>query len=154
MPKFNANKLKRELRKAQRKEEREVKRELNKINRNNKRAVDAYNRKVKSHNKKVLSDYNRQIRNHNQTAERQNKKAIADLNRQLGSSSSTVKYTKPERILADRVHQAITKVDHREYDSFLSYARIDGSDVANTLRNELVDLGVTVWFDEVAMVPG
>jgi hypothetical protein len=37
---------------------------------------------------------------------------------------------------------------------FLSYARIDGSDVGRALREELEGFGVTVWFDEVAIVPG
>ncbi|MFS8086330.1 MAG: toll/interleukin-1 receptor domain-containing protein [Acidobacteriota bacterium] len=79
---------------------------------------------------------------------------MADLNRQLRSGSSTVKYTEPERHLADRVHQAIATLDAREYDSFLSYARIDGTEVATDLRSNLENLGVAVWFDEVAIVPG
>lgn len=154
MAKFNANQFKNKLRQAQRKAERQIKREIDKVNRENKRAVDKYNRKVEAHNKKVISNYNKQIRDHNRKAERHNKKVIANLNRQLRSSSSSVKYTEPERLLADRVHQAVAEIDAREYDSFLSYARIDGSDVASKLRDELENLGVAVWFDEIAIMPG
>jgi len=154
MAKFNANRFKRKLRQVQRKAERKLKREVDKVNRKNKKAVDDYNRKAKAHNKKVVSDYNKQVRDHNRKAERHNKKIIADINRQLRSSSSSVKYTETERLLADRVHQAVSGLDDREYDSFLSYARIDGSDVANKLRDELEGLGVAVWFDEVAIIPG
>ena len=39
-------------------------------------------------------------------------------------------------------------------DAFLSYARIDGAEVGGALREELESLGVSVWFDEVAIVPG
>jgi len=79
---------------------------------------------------------------------------IADLNRQLRSASSAVRYTEPERRLADRVYEAVATLDPREYDSFLSYARIDGAEVAAELRRELESLGVAVWFDEVAIIPG
>ncbi|MDP4504017.1 toll/interleukin-1 receptor domain-containing protein [Nonomuraea turcica] len=37
---------------------------------------------------------------------------------------------------------------------FLSYARIDGSQVAGELREHLEGLGVAVWFDEIAIRPG
>lgn len=79
---------------------------------------------------------------------------IADLNRRLRSVSGAVRYTEPERRLADRVYEAVATLDPREYDSFLSYARIDGAEVADELRSELERLGVAVWFDEVAIVPG
>jgi hypothetical protein len=72
----------------------------------------------------------------------------------LRSPSSTIRYTEPERRLADRVHEAVAMIDSREYDSFLSYARIDGAEVAAELRSNLENLGVAVWFDEVAIVPG
>jgi hypothetical protein len=51
------------------------------------------------------------------------------------------------------VHYAIT-ADSREYDLFLSYARIDGSAVASELCACLEGHGLTVWFDEVAIRPG
>jgi len=56
--------------------------------------------------------------------------------------------------LADRVHEAVSTIDPREYDTFLSYARIDGYAAASALRDHLEALGVAVWFDEVAIVPG
>lgn len=154
MPRFNSNELKRKLREAQRRAEQEMKREINRVNRANKKAVNDYNRKAEAHNKKVVADYNARVRQHNRRADAHNKKVIADLNRQLRSGTGNVRYTEPERRLADRVHHAVAASDPREYDSFLSYARIDGADAANELRRELEDLGVAVWFDEVAIVPG
>lgn len=154
MATFNPNELKRKLREAQRKAEQQVKREIDRVSRVNKRAVDDYNRKAEAHNKRVIDNINRDIRQQNQRAATHNRQLIADLNRQLRSTSSTVRYTESERVLADRVHEAVASLDPREYDVFLSYARIDGSDIAGQLRGELESLGVAVWFDEVAIVPG
>ena len=52
------------------------------------------------------------------------------------------------------MHHAVATLDPREYDSFISYARIDGATVAGQLQTELEELGVSVWFDEVAIIPG
>lgn len=157
MARFNPNQIRQKIRQAEqkfkqqvRKAERDIQREVDKVNRENRRKVDAHNRKVEAHNKKVIS-------NHNASARRRstrNKQIIADLNRQLRSGSSGVRYTEPEQQLADRVHTAVGQLDPRDYDTFLSYARIDGGDVASTLREALEELGVAVWFDEVAIVPG
>lgn len=154
MARFNANEFKRKLQEAQRRVEQQVKREVDRVNRANKKAVDDYNRKVDAHNRKVISDYNASVREYNRKANSHNEKMIADLNRQLRSGSSGVRYTEPERRLADRVYDAVATLDPREYDTFLSYARIDGAEVAAELRSELESLGVAVWFDEVAIVPG
>jgi hypothetical protein len=154
MARFNPSELKRKLREAQRKAEQEIKREIDRVNRANKKAVDDYNRKVEAHNRKVVADYNARARQHNRRADAHNKKVIADLNRQLRSGTGSIRYTDPERRLADRVYEAVAALDPREYDSFLSYARIDGADAANELRTELENLGVAVWFDEVAIIPG
>jgi hypothetical protein len=154
MARFNPNEINRKVREAQRRAEQELKREVDRVNRANKKAVDDYNRKAEAHNKKVVAEYNARVRQHNRRADAQNKKVIADLNRQLRSGAGNVRYTEPERRLADRVHHAVAAIDPREYDSFLSYARIDGADAAKELRTELEDLGVAVWFDEVAIVPG
>ena len=70
------------------------------------------------HNKKAVGACNRKDDAHN-------KKVSADLNRQLRSASSGIRYTEPERRLADRVHGAVATIDFREYASVLSYARID-----------------------------
>jgi len=154
MAKFNANEFNRKLREAQRRAEQQFKREVDRVNRANKKAVDDYNRKAAAHNKKVAADFNARVKDHNRRADAHNKKVIADLNRQLRSTSSTIRYTDTERQLADRVHGAVAAIDSREYDTFLSYARIDGVDVAGGLRANLENLGVSVWFDEVAIVPG
>lgn len=154
MAKFNANELNRKLREAQRRAQQQFNREVDRVNRANKKAVDDYNRKAEAHNRKVVADYNARVRDHNRKADAHNRQVIANLNRQLRSASSTVRYTEPERQLADRVHEAVGTIDPREYDSFLSYARIDGAEVAAALRASLEDLGVAVWFDEVAIVPG
>jgi len=154
MPRFNPSQFKRKLREAQRRAEREIKREVDRVNRANKKAVHDYNRKVEAHNRKVVANYNTRAERHNRRANTHNKKVIADLNRQLRSGTGNIRYTEPERRLADRVYEAVAALDPREYDSFLSYARIDGAEAANELRRELDDLGVSVWFDEVAIIPG
>ena len=154
MATFNVNEINRKLREAQRRREQQIKREIDRVNRANKKAVDDYNRKVDAHNRKVISDANSRIRDYNRKAEAHNKKVLAELNRALRSSSSQIHYTEQERLLADRVHNAVAATDTREYDTFLSYARIDGANVAGDLRDSLENLGVAVWFDEVAIMPG
>ena len=151
---FNVNDFNRRVRDAQRKAQQEIKREVDRVNRANERAVADYNRKANAHNQRVVANYNARVREHNRKADTHNKKVIADLNRQLRSPSGGVRYTTQERQLADRVHQAVATVDPREYDSFLSYARIDGAAAAEELRHELEELGVAVWFDAVAIIPG
>jgi hypothetical protein len=131
---FSASEINRRLREAQRRAEQQLRREVDRVNRANKKAVDDYNRKAEAHNKKVVDDYNARVRDQNRKADTHNKKVIADLNRQLRSGSNTVRYTEPERRLADRVHEAVAAIDSREYDTFLSYARIDGAEVAGELR--------------------
>jgi hypothetical protein len=148
--KFSASEFTRKLRQAQRKAEQEIAR----VNRANQRKVDDYNRKVELHNKKVIADYNSAVKENNRRVVARNNQVIAELNRKLRAPSSSVRYTESERALADRVHTAVAKVDPRDYDAFLSYARIDGAQVAGELRSGLEALGVSVWFDEVAIVPG
>lgn len=150
MAKITVSALNRKLREAQRKQVQKVNNEIDRINRANKKAVDNYNRQVDTHNKKVITSINA----YNRQADAHNRKVIAELNKQLRSSSGNIRYTEPERQLADRVHGAVSALDPREYDSFLSYARIDGSEVANNLRSHLEGLGVAVWFDEIAIIPG
>lgn len=136
---------------------RKMEREVNRVNRENKRRVDEYNRKAERHNQKVVDDYNRQVaqvNEHNRRADQQNRATIGELNRRLNAHPTTVTYRESERALANRVQQAISTQDDREWDVFLSYARIDGGEVGNALRDELEQLGVRVWFDEVAITPG
>jgi len=144
---FDAAKFNREIRAAQRKAEAQLKREVDRINRENQRRVDAYNRKVDQHNKKVVADYNRQV-------DARNRAVIADLNRQLRAASSGPRYTTDEQALADRVQNAVARRDDREWDTFLSYARIDGAEIGDELRRHLESLGVSVWFDAIAITPG
>jgi TIR domain len=114
-----------------------------------------YNRKAEQHNRRVVADYNRQVEAHNQAADRHNQRVVNELNRRLSAASRpAVQYTPEERLLADRVQDAISVQDVRDYHVFLSYARIDGSTVATELRDHLEDLEVSVWFDEVAIHPG
>ena len=158
---ISSSEIQRRVREAQRKAQQQIQREVDRVNRENRRiaeanarkvqtAVNAYNRKVEAYNRSVTS----QIDAHNRQVAQHNSKVIADLNRSLRSAASTVRYTDSERQLADRVHRVVAASDPREYDSFLSYARIDGALVAGELRNCLEALGVAVWFDEVAIVPG
>lgn len=165
MAKFNVNELNRKMREAQRKLEsdlrnaqrkvqQEIKREVDRVNSHNKRVVDDYNRKVEAHNRKVIASRTAQISSYNRRADVHNKQVINEINRRLRSVSNPVHYTDSERALADRVYKAVGGLDPREYDSFLSYAKIDGSAVAGQLRDALETLGVAVWFDEIAIIPG
>jgi TIR domain len=154
---FDAARFNRELRAAQRKAEAELKRQIDaynreaaRVDRENQRRVDAYNRKVDQHNKKVIADYNRHVSSVNA----HNRAVIADLNRQLRSATSGPRYTPGEQALADRLQHAVPPRDEREWDAFLSYARIDGADVGDELRQHLENLGVSVWFDAIAITPG
>jgi hypothetical protein len=147
---FDAAKFKREVRAAERKAQAQFKREVDRVNRENKRRVDAHNRKVDRHNKKVVTDHNRGVDRVNA----HNRAVIADLNRQLRAASSGPRYTADEEALADRVQGAVAQHDDREWDTFLSYARIDGAEIGDELRRHLESLGVSVWFDEIAITPG
>ncbi len=142
---FNESAFRQQLAAAQRKAEQEIK-----------RAVDRYNREAEQHNRQVIADYNRRVDAHNRAAERHNQQVVNDINRQLRNAGSrpAVHYTVEERQLTDRVQEAISVQDAREYDVFLSYARIDGSEMAQELRATLEGLGVYVWFDAVAIRPG
>jgi hypothetical protein len=144
---FDAAKFNREMRAAQRKAEAQLKREVDRVNRENQRRVDAHNRKVDQHNKKVVADYNRQV-------DARNRAVIADLNGQLRAASSGPRYTTDEQALADRVQNAVAQRDDREWDTFLSYARIDGAEIGDELRRHLERLGLSVWFDAIAITPG
>jgi hypothetical protein len=162
---FNAAQFERELRAAQRRAQQNVQRQVNaynrevdRVNRENKRRVDDHNRKVASHNQRVIDDYNRSVERtnaHNRRVDAKNAVTIAELNRRLRSAAAQgPRYTAGEQELADRVQSAVTMLDDREYDAFLSYARIDGSEVGEALRVELERLGATVWFDAVTIHPG
>jgi hypothetical protein len=164
---FNEAAFRQQLAAAQRQAQQAMQRELDKINRDiqqrNRQAVADYNRQVDAHNRQVdarnrqlVADYNRRAAAHNRAAERHNQQVIDDINRQLRSASShtTARYTVEERQLADRLQEAISVQDQREYDIFLSYARIDGSNIAEDLQSKLEDLEVAVWFDAVAIRPG
>jgi hypothetical protein len=145
--------------------EREINREIDRVNRENQRRVDQHNRKVDAENKRRVDAYNRdvdrtnrenqrRVDEHNRKADRHNQSVIADLNRQLRAASTGPRYTVAEEGLADRVQHAVAQQAEREVDAFLSYARIDGSEIGGALREQLESLGVSVWFDEVAIVPG
>ena len=162
---FNRAKVERELRAAQRRAQQDFQRrvtaynrEVDRVNRETQRRVDEHNREVTRHNQKVIDDYNRdvaRVNQHNRRVDAHNAATIAELNRRLRSGSGQgPRYTTREQELADRVHSAVTLLDEREYDAFLSYARIDGTEVGERLRLELERLGAAVWFDAVAIEPG
>jgi TIR domain len=161
---FDARRLEREMRAAQQKGQRQaeaeyrrnvakVNREIDRVNRENKRRIDAHNQRVEQQRKRVIDQRNREIRNHNRKAEAHNNRVIEDLNRQLRAASSGPRYTLSEEALADRVRHALPR-DDREWDSFLSYARIDGAEVGAELRDLLEGFGASVWFDEISIRPG
>lgn len=180
---FDPRQYEREMRAAQRKAEAQYKREVDaynrkvqqhnqKVEREHKRTVDDYNRQVDRHNKRVEQQERKAVEDWNRNADRHNKKVvdaynrevrqvnahneavIADLNSQLRAASSGPRYTVQEQVLADRVQQAIAQTEDREWDTFLSHARIDGAETGEALRQQLEALGVTVWFDAIAIAPG
>jgi hypothetical protein len=164
--------VQRALQEAQRRAEADYRREVERVNRENQRRVDAYNRQVDQHNQRQVREHQRRIDEYNRRAEQHNKRvladynrdvqrvnaynqgAITDLNRQLRAASSGPRFTVNEQALADRVLQAAPQRDDREWDIFLSYARIDGEQAGDQLRQELDRLGVRVWFDEITIMPG
>lgn len=147
MVRFNESQFRSQLRAAERK----LQAEIDRANRKAQREVDAYNRRVEQHNRKVVNDYNREVAKVNA----HNRATIAELNRQLRSSgTSRPVYTPAERSLADRIQEQVVLHPDRQWDTFLSYARIDGHETGTALRAALEDLGVSVWFDEIAITPG
>lgn len=154
MRRFNVSSLKQKVREAQRTAERKLREIQRKNEQRLRQRLAEIDRKVEARNRLELANFNARVRERNRRAEARSKQVVAALNRQLRSPSSAVRYSEPERRLADRVHQAVSAIDEREYDSFLSYARNDGAEVATQLRTCLEALGVAVWFDEVAIAPG
>lgn len=153
---FDPAAFRRQIREAERRANADIKRQVDKINRENQRQVDEYNRKARQHNERVLRAYNSdvaRVNEHNRRVDAQNRTTIAELNRRL-RATGPVRYTDAEQAMADRVQRAVSEQDARQYDVFLSYARIDGADVGNALRERLEYLDVRVWFDEVAIRPG
>lgn len=162
---FNRAQFEQQVRAAQRRAQQNLQRRVNaynrevdRANRENQRRVDEYNRKAAQHNQRVIDEYNRdvaRVNEHNRRVSARKNAVIADLAHQLRSSSTQGhRYTVREQELADRVQSAVIMLDDREYDAFLSYARIDGATVGEALRCELERLGATVWFDAVAIQPG
>ena len=164
---FNAADYQRQMREAARKAQRQIDDYNRRVQRENQRQVDDYNNKARRHNaeqkrrieqanrenRRVVDDYNRhvdKVNKYNRQLDANQKAAITELSRRLGSTS----YTPAERELADRIQHATALHDEREWDAFLSYARIDGSHAGNELREQLERRGVRVWFDEVAIQPG
>lgn len=142
-----------------------LQREVDRVNRENKRRVEGYNRevnRVNQHNVQVARHNARvnaqiqQTNSHNQQVAAQAGRAVNEISRQLRSAGRTTRvvYTPAEQALTERVQHDLAGRDDREWDVFLSYARIDGSVVATELKDELEHLGVRVWFDEVAIIPG
>lgn len=146
----SASEFNRRLRAAQRQAQQQFNREVRRVE----REVNAQNRKIQAQNEKNVRDYNRAVDQHNRRANAHNQKVIDEINRRLAASGrQQVRYTPQEQELVDRVHDAIP-VDVRDYDVFLSYARIDGSSVADELCSRLQELGLSVWYDELAIRPG
>ncbi|WP_350353286.1 toll/interleukin-1 receptor domain-containing protein [Microbacterium sp. A8/3-1] len=160
------------LRAAQREAERKYKAEVDRVNRENKRRVDEHNRRAAQHNQQVVqaqqrrvdaynaevarvNSHNQRVNTNNQRVNDRNRAMVAEINRQLRSVATTgPRYTSSELELVDRLQERAAEHPEREYDAFLSYARIDGGEVGIALREELDQLGASVWFDEVAITPG
>ena len=166
------------MRQIQQKLERAAREQQRKIDQHNKKVVDEYNREVRKINAanraqvKAINEHNRNVEQYNKKNmekvqrfntevdranlqnHNKNKLLLSSIRQQLRTPTSSIRYTPVEESLADRVYEAVSKADSREYDVFLSYAKIDGYETASNLREELEKLGVSVWFDEVAIIPG
>lgn len=169
---FNRAQFEAKMRAAQREVERKIRADMDRINRENQRRVDEYNRKAAQHNRQVaqqaqrnvdvynaevrrVNTHNQRVNAHNQQVNGRNRATVSELNRQLRSAASSgPRYTPTEQLLADRLQERVAEHPERDWDAFLSYARIDGAEVGVELRRELEQLGAGVWFDEVAIVPG
>lgn len=168
----SASEFNRRLRTAQRQAEQQMRRNLQKaqqeVDAHNRRVaaatrravaesnrrIDTHNRRVADANHRATDDHNRKVDAHNRRARTHNQRVIDDINKRLQAGGRPqVRYSPQDRTLVERVQHAIV-VDAREYDVFLSYARIDGGDTAGTLHHELESLGITVWFDEVTIQAG
>jgi hypothetical protein len=161
----SASEFNRRLRAAQRQAEQQIKREMQRVQREvdaqnrridaaDKKAVDDYNRKTQTHNRHVIADHNRKVDAYNRRADAHNQKVIKEINRRVAAASQPqVRYTTEDAALVGRVQDAIV-LDDRDYDVFLNYARIDGAEVAGELCRYLKELGISVWFDEIAIQPG
>ncbi len=114
------------------------------------RRVNEHNRRVHQQNQRAIADYNRHVGQVNV----HNTAVIADLQNRLRAATSDPRYTVDEEALADRIQRAVAPLDDRDWDVFLSYARIDGGESGDILRQQLESLGVRVWFDEIAIQPG
>jgi hypothetical protein len=171
MAQFNASqfqsqmrRLEQQMRAAQRQAEQQARRQVQAINDYNRKVdqrnravaneVNAYNRRAAEYNRRLaqqIDTYNGQVTTHNRQVDAENQRTIAALK----SASSPLRYTPQESQLVDRVRGAVDDLTTaRECDVFLSYARIDGADTAAALRSALEDLGVSVWFDELAIRAG
>lgn len=99
--------------------------------------------------RKIEQRQRREFDRQTRKAEQQNRQAISKLGRELRRASRPgPSYTPDELLVADRVQEAVALDDQREWDTFLSYAHVDGSDIAAELHAELDNLGVANWFDE------
>lgn len=116
---------------------------LEAMNRNTQRKIDQINRELR-----------RVAASEDADARQRHRSLIRDLNRQLRDAGSETSYSGMERELADRVREAAPNLDEREFDVFLSYARLDGAETAEALCGHLEGLGVRVWFDALAIRPG
>jgi len=132
-------------------------RQVDQHNRRVQREIDAENRRRQQHNQQVVREKQRELASYNQHVQRvnaHNAATFADLNRQLRAASTGPRYTIDEEALADRVQGSIAARDDREWDVFLSYARIDGEATGSNLREHLEHLDLRVWFDEITLQAG
>lgn len=168
---FNRAQFQARVRAAQREAQRKIQAEVDRVNRENKRRVDDHNRRVQQHNRQVAQEaqrrvdaynrevtrvnaHNKRVNQQNQRVNSENRAKVAELNHRLRSGLSGPVYTPAERSLADRIQEQVARHPEREWDAFLSYARIDGAEVGTALRAALDALGVDVWFDAIAITPG
>lgn len=144
----------RRVRAAQQEAQRKVDAYNRSVDAANRKSVADYNRRAEAHNRTVIADHNRQVDAHNRKATAHNQQVIDGINRSLAAAGRPQpRYTTEDEALVERVQGAVA-IDLREVDVFLSYARIDGAALGAEICEHLQRLGVTVWFDELAIQPG
>lgn len=148
----------RKLERAVQAQQRAAQQEIDRVNRHNKKVVDDHNReldRVNRANAKTVNNHNREVARRNDAANKHNEQVSREISSRLSrATNERVRYQPAERHLVERVHEAIVFDDGREYDVFISYARIDGEGTAHQLRAALEQHEVSVWFDQVAIQPG
>lgn len=144
---ISTSQLRSRIRQAQRQAENQIRQQVRQAQRNAESALNRWARDTQRKVDTAIAAENRRI-------DEDRRRVLNELQKSIRGRSSRVVYSPAEGRLVERVHHAVEELEGRECDVFLSYARVDGSEGAQQLKAALEERGVTVWFDEVSIVPG